>query len=104
MTLAFVKGFHLFYKGLPKNKVFSISAANKQGLKPFFRGIEQNLYKKIIEENIILDVYETEKIKWLYQNQLVKSSKLNESSLKLQLLWSNDQREQFNKSFVEKAL
>ena len=52
---------------------------------------------------IIFNVYETEKIKWLYQNQLVKSSELNESSLKLQLLWSKDQREQFNKSFADKA-
>ena len=104
VDISFRKRSTPFLKGLPKNKVYSISAANKQGLTPFFRGIEQNLYKKLIKENIILDVYETEKIKWLYQNQLVKSSELNENSLKLQLLWNNDQREQFNKSFVEKVL
>ena len=104
LDISFRKRATPFLKGLAKNKVFSISAENKQGLNPFFRGIEKTLFKKIIKENIILDVYETEKIKWLYQNQLVKSSELNESTLKLQLLWNSDQRDQFNKSFAEKAL
>ena len=104
VDISFRKRASPFLKGLPKNKIFSISAEKKQGLKSFFRGIEQSLYKKIFKENIVLDACETEKIKWLYQNQLVKSSELNESSLKLQLLWNNDQKEHFNKSFVEKAL
>ena len=93
-----------FLEGLTKDKIFSISAEKNLGLEEFFLGIEQNLYKEAIKENIILDTGETEKIKWLYQNQLVKSSELNESSLKLELLWNNDQRERFNKSFAEKAL
>ena len=93
-----------FLKGLPKNKVFSTSAEKKIGLEEFFLGIERNLYEEIIKENIILDTCETEKIKWLYQNQLVVSSELSDSRLKLQLTWDSKQRERFNKSFVEKAL
>ena len=67
IDVSFRKRVAPFLKGLPKNKVFAISAEKKQGLKPFFRGIEQILYKKIFRENMILEVYETENIKWLYQ-------------------------------------
>ncbi len=93
-----------FLKGLPKNKIFSISAEKKLGLEDFFLGIEQNLYEEIIRENIILQTHETEKIKWLYQNQIVESSELNDSCLKLELIWDTKQRERFNKSFVDRAL
>ena len=93
-----------FLKGLPKNKVFSLSAEKKQGLEHFFRGIEQNLYKEIVKENIILDASEYEKIQWLYKNQIVKSSKLNKGSLKLQLIWNSVQRERYNRNFEERVL
>ena len=93
-----------FLKGLPKSKIFPISAEKKQGLEHFFHGIEKNLFEKIIKENITLDASETEKIRWLYQNQIVKSSHLNESSLKLQLQWDSEQRKIFNQCFVEKVL
>ena len=93
-----------FLKGLPKNKVFSLSAEKKQGLEQFFQGIEQSLYKEIIKENIILDARESEKIQWLYKNRIVKSSKLNKGSLKLQLIWNSVQKEKFNKNFVERVL
>ena len=93
-----------FLKGLPKNKVFSLSAEKKEGLDLFFKGIEQNLYKEIIKENIILDARETEKIQWLYKNQIVKSSELKKGSLKLQLIWNSVQRERFNRNFEEKVL
>ena len=93
-----------FLKGLPKSKIFSISAEKKLGLEDFFLGIEKNLYEEIIRENIVLDTRETEKIKWLYQNQIVESSELNDSCLKLKLNWDSKQRERFNKSFAEKAL
>ena len=104
VDISFRKRSTPFLKGLPKNKVYSISAANKQGLNPFFRGIEQNLYKKLIKENIILDVYETEKIKWLYQNQLVKSSELRNSDIKLELIWHYEERQRFNEIFVGTVL
>ena len=93
-----------FLKGLPKNKVFSLSAEKKQGLEHFFQGIEQNLYKEIVKENIILDASESEKIQWLYKNQIVKSSELNKGSLKLQLIWDSVQKERFNKNFGEWVL
>ena len=93
-----------FLKGLPKKKVFSLSAEKKEGLDHFFKGIEQNLYKEIINENIILDARETVKIQWLYKNQIVKSSELKKGSLKLQLIWNSVQRERFNKNFVERVL
>ena len=93
-----------FLKGLPKNKVFSLSAEKKEGLDHFFQGIEQNLYKETIKENIILDARETEKIQWLYKNQIVKSSELKKGSLELQLIWNSVQRERFNRNFEEKVL
>ena len=93
-----------FLRGLPKNKIFSISAKKKLGLENFFIGVEQNLYEETIKENIILDTSETEKIKWLYQNQIVESSELNDSYLNLQLNWDSRQKKKFNKSFVGKVL
>ncbi len=90
-----------FLEGLPKDKIFSISAAKKQGLENLLQGIEKKLYKKIIQEDIILAVNETEKIKWLYINQLVKSSELIESDIKLQLIWDSDKKQKFNETFVE---
>ena len=93
-----------FLEGLPKDKIFSISAEKNLGLEEFLLGIEQNLYKEVIKENIILDTRETEKIKWLYQNQIVESSELNDSRLKLQLNWDRKQRERFNKNFLVKVL
>ena len=93
-----------FLKGLPNNKVFSISAKKKEGLENFLLGIEQNLYQEIIKENMILDASETEKIKWLYRKQIVESSELNDSFLKLELNWDSKQREQFKKSFAGKVL
>ena len=93
-----------FLKGLPKKKVFSLSAEKKEGLDHFFQGIEQNLYKETIKESIILDARETEKIQWLYKNQIVTSSELKKGSLKLQLIWNSVQRERFNKNFVERFL
>ena len=93
-----------FLKGLPKKKVFSLSAEKKEGLDHFFKGIEQNLYKEIINENIILDARETVKIQWLYKNQIVKSSELKKDSLKLQLTWNSVQKEMFNRNFGEKVL
>jgi GTP-binding protein HflX len=93
-----------FLKGLPKKKVFSLSAEKKEGLDHFFKGIEQNIYKEIINENIILDARETVKIQWLYKNQIVKSSELKKDSLKLQLTWNSVQKEMFNRNFGEKVL
>ena len=66
--------------------------------------IAQNLYKEIINENIILDARETVKIQWLYKNQIVKSSELKKDSLKLQLTWNSVQKEMFNRNFGEKVL
>ena len=59
---------------IPKGKPITTSFINPA----------KNLYKKIIKENMILDPCETEKIKWLYQNQIVKSSQLNDNCLNLQ--------------------
>ena len=96
--------FQPFLKGLKKDKIFSISAEKKQGLKSLFQGIETKLYKKVIQENIILDVCETEKIKWLYQNQLVKSSELRDRDIKLELIWDCEERQKFNEIFLETVL
>ena len=96
--------FQPFLKGLKKDKIFSISAEKKQGLKSLFQGIESKLYKQIIQENIILDVSETEKIKWLYQNQLVKSSELRDRDIKLELIWDCEERQKFNEIFLGTVL
>ena len=96
--------FQPFLKGLKKDKIFSISAEKKQGLESLFQGIETKLYKQIIQENIILDVSETEKIKWLYQNQLVKSSELRDRDIKLELIWDCEERQKFNEIFLGTVL
>ena len=96
--------FPPFLEGLKKDKVFSISAEKKQGLENLFQGIEMKLYKQIRQENIILGVSETEKIKWLYQNQLVKSSELREGCIKLELIWDCEERQKFNEIFVGSVL
>ena len=88
-----------FLKGLSRNKTFSISAEKKLGLDAFFLGIEKSLYRDKIQEDIILDANESEKIKWLYQNQLVRFSELKENGLKLRLIWDKDQKEKFNTNF-----
>ena len=91
-------------KVLPKQKVFSISADKKQGLEQLFRGIEDNLYQHKIQENIMLNACETEKIQWLYENQLVKSSELSEDNIKLELIWDGDEQRRFKENFVEPVL
>ena len=96
--------FQPFLKGLKKDKIFSISAEKKLGLESLFQGIESKLYKQIIPENIILDVSETEKIKWLYQNQLVKSSELRDRDIKLELIWDCEERQKFNEIFLGTVL
>ncbi len=96
--------FPPFLKGLEKDKIFSISAKKKQGLENLFQGIENKLYKKKIKENVILGINETEKIKWLYQNQLVKSSELKESDIKLELVWDCKERQKFNEIFAVTVL
>ena len=87
-----------------REKTFPISAEKKQGLESLFQGIETKLYKQIINENIILDVSETEKIKWLYQNQLVKSSELKDRDIKLELIWDCEERQKFNDIFLGTVL
>ena len=57
-----------------------------------------------VQESIVLDVNETEKLKWLYQKQLVKSSELNENSIILELIWDSDEKKKFSQSFVETVL
>ena len=96
--------FPPFLKVLPKKRIFSISAEKKQGLDQLFGGIEDNLYKHKIQENIILNAYETEKIQWLYENQLVKSSELSENKIKLELIWDDDEQQRFRENFVETVL
>ena len=96
--------FSPFLKSLTKNKVFSISAEKKRGLEKLYKGIEKNLYKHKVQESIVLDVNETEKLKWLYQKQLVKFSELNENSIKLELSWDSDEKKKFSQSFVETVL
>ena len=56
-----------------------------------------------IQENMILHPHETEKIKWLYQKQLVKSSELNESRIRLELIWDKDERQRFSENFNERV-
>ncbi len=96
--------FPPFLKVLPKKKIFSISAEKKQGLENLFEGIEDNLYKHKVQENIMLNACETEKIQWLYENQLVKSSELCEDNIKLQLIWDGDNKRRFKENFVEQVL
>ena len=96
--------FAPFLKSLTKNKIFSISAEKKRGLEMLFQGIEKSLYKHKVLENIILNANETEKLKWLFQKQLVKSSELNENSIILELLWDSDEKKKFSQSFVETVL
>ena len=96
--------FSPFLKSLSKDKIFSISAEKKRGLEKLFKGIEKNLYKHKVQESIILHVDETEKIKWLYKNQLVKSSELDKKSIILELLWDSDEKKKFIQSFLETAL
>ena len=91
-------------KVLPKKRIFSISAEKRQGLEQLFEGIEDNLYKNKIQENIMLNACETEKIQWLYENQLVKSSELSEDNIKLELIWDGDEQQRFKENFVEKVL
>ena len=62
------------------------------------------MYKHKIQENIILNAYETEKIKWLYKNQMVKSSELSENKIKLELIWDDDEQQRFRENFVETVL
>ncbi len=96
--------FPPFLKVLHKKKIFSISAEKKQGLEQLFQGIEDNLYKNKIQENIILNAYETEKIQWLYENQLVKSSELSDDNIKLELIWDGDEQQRFKENFAEPVL
>ena len=92
--------FPPFLKVLPKKKIFSISAEKKQGLEQLFEGIENILFKHKIHENVILNACETEKIQWLYENQLVKSSELSDDNIKLELIWDGDERQRFKENFV----
>ena len=96
--------FPPFLKVLAKKRTFSISAEKKQGLEQLFEGIEENLYKNKILENIMLNACETEKIQWLYENHLVKSSELSEDNIKLELIWDGDEQRRFKENFVEPAL
>ena len=52
-------------------------------------------------EDIILNACETEKIQWLYENQLVKSSELSDDNIKLELIWDGDEQQRFKENFVE---
>ncbi len=96
--------FPPFLKVLPKKKIFSISAEKKQGLEQLFEGIQDSLYKHKIQENIVLNACETEKIQWLYENQLVKSSELSDDNIKLELIWDGDEQQRFKENFVEPVL
>ncbi len=96
--------FPPFLKVLPKKRIFSISAEKKQGLEQLFEGIEDNLYKHKFQENIMLNACETEKIQWLYENQLVKSSELSDDNIKLELVWDGDDQRRFKENFVEPVL
>ena len=96
--------FAPFLKSLTKNKIFSISAEKKRGLEMLFQGIEKSLYKHKVLENIILNANETEKLKWLFQKQLVKSSELSENRIRLELIWDSDEKQQFSESFVDTVL
>ena len=96
--------FPPFLKVLHKKKIFTISAEKKQGLEQLFEGIEDNLYKHKIQENIMLNACETEKIQWLYENQLVKSSELRDDNIKLELIWDGDEQQRFKENFAEPVL
>ena len=96
--------FAPFLKSLTKNKIFSISAEKKRGLEMLFQGIEKSLYKHKVLENIILNANETEKLKWLFQKQLVKSSELSEDSIRLELIWDSDEKQKFSESFADRVL
>ena len=97
--------FSPFLKSLTKDKIFAISAEKKMGLEKLSKGIEKNLYKHKVVENIILDAHETEKLKWLYQKQLVnKSSELNENRIRIELIWDSDEKQRFSESFAETVL
>ena len=98
------QNFSPFLKGLPKQRIFSVSAKNGLGIKQLFRGIEELLYNKEVKEKIILDSSETDKIEWLYRNQIVQGSELKESNIELKLKWSNDQKEIFSKNFSGEVL
>jgi GTP-binding protein HflX len=98
------QNFSPFLKGLPKQRIFSVSAKNGLGIKQLFRGIEELLYNKEVSEKIILDSSETDKIEWLYRNQIVQDSELKESNIELVLKWSNDQKEIFSKNFLGEVL
>ena len=52
----------------------------------------------------MLNACETEKIQWLYENQLVKSSELSEDNIKLELIWDGDEQRRFKENFVEPVL
>ncbi len=90
-----------YLEGLPKDKIFSISAEKRLGLESLFKGIEMKLYRQIIKEDLILNVNEIEKIKWLYQNQLVASSEFREGDIKLELNWDTVKRKIFRETFLE---
>ena len=96
--------FPPFLKVLPKKKIFSISAEKKQGLEQLFEGIEDILFKHKVQENVILNACETEKIQWLYENQLVKSSELSDDNIKLELIWDGDEQQRFKENFAEPVL
>ena len=96
--------FTPFLEGLQKNKVFSVSAKKKEGLEALFEGIEKALFNKRIQEDIILGVNESEKIKWLYQKRLVKASEFRENTMNLAIIWDSDERQKFNETFVETVL
>ena len=51
-----------------------------------------------------MNAFETEKIQWLYENQLVKSSELSDDNIKLELIWDGDEQRRFKKNFVEPVL
>ena len=96
--------FPPFLKVLSKKEIFSISAEKKQGLSQLFKGIEDILFKHKVQENVILNACETEKIQWLYENQLVKSSELSDDNIKLELIWDGDEQQRFKENFAEPVL
>ena len=52
----------------------------------------------------MLNACETDKIQWLYENQLVKSSELSEDNIKLELIWDGDEQQRFKENFEEAVL
>ena len=103
-------GIRLNLKANDQKRVLTPKQAFKNGSdwlvigRPIPRGNIRNNRKKIIKENVILGVNETEKIKWLYQNQLVKSSEFKESDIKLELVWDCKERQKFNEIFAVTVL